>query len=169
MNAEPPEVPSGFALREATAADLDALAALEAASFGDEAWSREQLAGGLAAAGALWLVAVPRGEGGAVEAYAAFQRAEDEAELQRVAVAPAVRRRGLGTALVATGFERLHEEGVRTCFLEVAADNRAARELYERLGFRTVGRRPGYYPRGSDALLLRADLGVCPVPGQVLS
>ena len=46
-------------------------------------------------------------------------------------------------------------------FLEVAEDNAAARDLYERQGFRPVGRREDYYRTASGtvaALVLRRDL-----------
>ena len=42
--------------------------------------------------------------------------------------------------------------------LEVAASNMAAIALYERLGFRQVGRRKGYYADGEDACLMNMDL-----------
>jgi ribosomal-protein-alanine N-acetyltransferase len=38
--------------------------------------------------------------------------------------------------------------------LEVKASNQVALGLYGGLGFQQVGRRKGYYPDGSDALLL---------------
>jgi ribosomal-protein-alanine N-acetyltransferase len=145
-------------VRPATVGDLDELAALEAASFPEGPWSRQQLADGLAAAGALWLVGAPSEPEEPLLGYAAFQRAADEAELLRVAVAPAKRRRGLGAALVDAGLERLRAAGARACFLEVDPGNRPALVLYDRLGFRPVGRRPGYY-RHRDALLMRLHLG----------
>ena len=47
-------------------------------------------------------------------------------------------------------------------FLEVEEDNTPARRLYQRSGFREVGRRPGYYRQDRDkaatALVLRRDL-----------
>lgn len=43
-------------------------------------------------------------------------------------------------------------------FLEVAADNDAARALYAKLGFVEAGRRHGYYGDGADALVLRHSL-----------
>jgi [ribosomal protein S18]-alanine N-acetyltransferase len=57
---------------------------------------------------------------------------------------------------------RLAGLAVRTVFLEVEDGNRPALKLYERAGFHEVGRRPGYYQRGSGAtvaaLVLRRDL-----------
>ena len=42
-------------------------------------------------------------------------------------------------------------------FLEVAADNAAARGLYDSAGFVPCGVRPDYYGPGRDALVLRRD------------
>jgi ribosomal-protein-alanine N-acetyltransferase len=156
---------SRAAIRAAGSADLDALAALDASCFGGAAWSRRQLADELEAPGGLLLVATGGDAARPLAGYAAFRRAAGEAELLRVAVAPAARRRGLGAALMDAGLGRLRAEGATACFLEVEAGNRAALALYATLGFRPVGRRRGYYPGGGDALLLRADLAPAAGPG----
>jgi ribosomal-protein-alanine N-acetyltransferase len=83
----------------------------------------------------------------------------DEAELLTIAVAAAERRRGLGRALLAAVIECVRAAGATALFLEVGADNPAAIALYRRNDFRPVGRRSGYYQRGSqppaDALVMR--------------
>lgn len=146
------------ALRLADEADLPVLAALEAASFPDP-WPERLLAGELAAPSSLILMALERSSPGSVPVgYAAFRRAADQAELLRVAVAPAARRRGLGRRLVAAGLDRLAGQGARSCFLEVRPTNGPALALYRRLGFRPAGRRGAYYADGSDALVLRLEL-----------
>ena len=169
-----------LAVREATPADLPALAELERAAFG-EPWSRAGLAAFVARAGALVLLAElpdegtvtagatgPAGVDGGEEAapaprppaaYAAWTLAADEAELLRLAVDPARRRRGLARELLAAGSDRLAAAGCTTCFLEVRVDNRAAVALYERLGFHRIGHRPAYYHDGADALLYAASVG----------
>jgi len=141
--------------REAVAADLPALAALEAAAFADP-WSAEMLAAELANAGSLVLVlAAP---GAALLGYACFRHGGGEAELLRVAVEPAVRGRGLARRLIAAGCERLRAAGVACCHLEVRPGNEAALAVYRALGFTLAGRRRAYYRDGSDALVLRRDL-----------
>lgn len=52
-----------------------------------------------------------------------------------VAVAPAWRRRGVGTALVRAVESRLFALGVKTIHLRTEATNTAARAFYERLGW----------------------------------
>ena len=85
-----------------------------------------------------------------------------EAEILSVAVAS--RRRGTGVArrLLDLHLRRLAGLGARAVFLEVDEDNVPARKLYQRAGFREVGRRDGYYqaPKGKStaALVLRRDL-----------
>lgn len=85
-----------------------------------------------------------------------------EAEVLTLAVAPAHRRRGVGRALLEAGLAQAALLGAEAAFLEVAADNPAALNLYRRSGFQEVGRRLGYYARPSgpaaDALVLRRTL-----------
>jgi ribosomal-protein-alanine N-acetyltransferase len=144
-------------IRPARAADLPALAALEAAAFGDP-WSAAMLAAELSHPRALILVAPGRAGGTDLDAYACFLEAADEAELLRVAVAPARRRQGLALRLLGEGFGRLRAAGVVSCHLEVRPANLAALGLYQALGFAVCGRRRLYYRDGSDALVLRRAL-----------
>lgn len=86
----------------------------------------------------------------------------DEAELLTVAVEPALQGRGIGGRLVARFLAAAEARGAVRAFLEVAADNRAARAVYARAGFAEVGLRRGYYvTQGQgrvDALIMARDL-----------
>jgi ribosomal-protein-alanine N-acetyltransferase len=88
--------------------------------------------------------------------------AAGEAEIFSLAVRPCSRRRGLGSALLRETAAHAVLVHASELFLEVAAENLAARALYKRLGFREVGLRPAYYrePDGSqaDALILKRTL-----------
>lgn len=87
--------------------------------------------------------------------------AAGEAEILTVAVSRAERRRGLGWRLMDAVLRQLHTERAEALFLEVDETNTAALALYRRLGFREVGKRPGYYgagPARSTALVMRRDL-----------
>jgi ribosomal-protein-alanine N-acetyltransferase len=135
----------------------DLLAALHAASF-DEAWSATDFATLLASPGVFARLAV---EGEAPLGFILARTAADEAEILTLAINPAHRRKGGGRALVEAAAEVASAAGAETMFLEVAEDNAPALSLYETCGFRTSGRRAGYYARGAtriDALALRRDL-----------
>jgi len=107
------------------------------------------------ATGVPFLVAVA--DGGDIAGYAIAHAAADEGEILNLGVGPAHRRRGAGRELVRAMMETLATRGVRAVYLEVRESNVAARELYDRLGFREMGRRSRYYRRPvEDAILLRA-------------
>jgi ribosomal-protein-alanine N-acetyltransferase len=73
--------------------------------------------------------------------------------LMNVAVDPAHRRRGVGWGMLTEMIERAGPQEPFT--LEVRESNHAAIRLYERLHFRTAGRRPRYYrDNGEDALIM---------------
>jgi ribosomal-protein-alanine N-acetyltransferase len=81
-------------------------------------------------------------ESGAVVGFSLARRvADEEWEVLNLAVAAAFRRRGIGRRLLGDLLERRRGE----FFLEVRESNRAARELYERAGFRTITKRLQYY------------------------
>lgn len=156
MNPPPPDLPPGWALRPAGQGDITAVATLERESF-DPPWSAASLRGELAHEAALLHVVGPAD--GPPVAYAAWRRAADEAELNRLAVTASARRQGLASHLVRVGESELARHGVILCHLEVRSDNRAARAFYRALGYQLVGRRRRYYPGGGDALLFSRRLG----------
>lgn len=120
----------------------------------DDPWTEPGLATSLAAPTTLgWWIAAPNQ--GEAAAYACFQVAADEAELLRIAVGPGHRRRGWAAALMAEAERHLSARGVRTCFLEVRADNLSAIALYRDQGFVDAGVRRRYYPGGVDARLFQ--------------
>lgn len=99
-------------------------------------------------------------QGADLVGYVVGRSVLDEAEVLNVGVAVPARRHGVARALVQTLLAAFAGSGVRSVFLEVRESNRAARALYQSLGFRAVGRRPRYYRRPlEDAVVLRALLG----------
>ena len=90
------------------------------------------------------------------------RQAADEAEILTIAVDKAVRKQGIGKALLERQLDRLQLARVRKLFLEVDEDNKAALQLYRGSGFSQVGNRPGYYRTGAgkpaNALILARDL-----------
>ena len=88
--------------------------------------------------------------------------AAGEAEILTIAVAPVWRRRGIATSLLTPHMAGLAAIRVDRLFLEVEAENSAARALYARFGFEEVGERKAYYrtkgARLAGALVMRRDL-----------
>lgn len=80
-----------------------------------------------------------------------------EAELLTIVVAESARGQGIGRALMHAFDARARDRDATEAFLEVAADNIAARALYTALNWAQVGHRAGYYG-GTDALILRKSL-----------
>jgi [ribosomal protein S18]-alanine N-acetyltransferase len=88
--------------------------------------------------------------------------AADEAEILSVAVATAQRGRGYSRSLLNQHLGHLAGRGIRRVFLEVEENNEPAVRLYQRAGFRTVGRREQYYRDANgaklNALVMQRDL-----------
>lgn len=84
---------------------------------------------------------------------------DDEAEVQHLAVDSSLNGKGGGSALLEEALIRLAIREVRSVFLEVRASNTRALRLYERVGFRKVGVRAGYYAdTGEDAIVMQYSL-----------
>lgn len=144
-------------LRDATLADLDEVAALEADLFGSDAWSREIVREELAGDHRRYLVLVD--EGGAIRGYAGLLVVGTDGDIQTIAVAPELRGGGHGRALMVELLAEAARRGARQVFLEVRADNPPARGLYASLGFAEIGVRPRYYqPEGIDAIVMQLQL-----------
>ena len=107
---------------------------------------------------AQYLVAL---EGEKVVAYGGMWIILGEAHVTNLAVHPDYRRRGLGEMLMHCLMARAYGAGARHMTLEVRQSNRAAQKLYEKLGFKGVGHRRGYYSDNQeDALIMwKGDLG----------
>lgn len=140
--------------RRAGSGDLALIATLEAACFGagDGAFSRRQLRALLANPRAYWLITP---DAGAVGCWLEADNGRARwARLYSLAVHPDKRGRGLAGQLVEAGFEWMRTQKLNICRAEVKADNRAARSLYARFGFRELDILPDYYAPGQDGLRL---------------
>ncbi|MBW8773052.1 MAG: ribosomal protein S18-alanine N-acetyltransferase [Gemmatimonadetes bacterium] len=146
-------------LRPATAADTLSVAAIERAVFSDP-WSAASIRESISMPWMFtWVAEDPAGR---VVGYVFCREIAGESELLNLAVAPELRRSGVGARLLAAALDWARDRGARETFLEVRESNGAAIALYEREGFRAVGRRPGYYEApAEDAILYRR-----PVPGR---
>lgn len=90
-----------------------------------------------------------------IAGYAAYWCSADEGELGDLAVAPEMRRRGVGRSLVSAVRRESLRRGVGRIYLQVRESNGPARELYAQAGFEEIGRRPSYYRQPEeDAIIM---------------
>jgi GNAT superfamily N-acetyltransferase len=82
----------------------------------------------------VWFATVP-GEGDVPDAIGRCVVDGRWAGFMAVEVAPAARRRGLATTVMAALARRALDEGASAAWLQVETDNDGARALYERMGF----------------------------------
>ena len=149
-------------IRRMTPEDLDAVMAIEEASFA-RPWTRADYEGELTRnRAARYLVAE---EGGQAVAFAGAWIILDESHITNIAVAEAFRGRGIGKAVTRALLQYLSNLGAAYATLEVRESNRPALGLYESLGFVRVGRRKRYYEdNGEDALIMVCDRLPAPDP-----
>lgn len=76
----------------------------------------------------------------------------DAYEISVLATHPDHRKKGYMSSLIQNLTTTLHPK--KPLWLEVHESNLGARNLYQKLGFKEVGRRPNYYRDGGSALLL---------------
>lgn len=137
-------------VRPATAADIGALAKIEAAC-NPAPWSAAQLQAALKQPNRIWLRIAPQQQ---IAAMLVWQQLVDEAEIHLMNTRPEHRRQGHAQALLDALLQSASEHHFSRILLEVRAGNTAAQALYRRNGFMECGRRHSYYGGGEDAVLM---------------
>jgi diamine N-acetyltransferase len=97
--------------------------------------------------------------GHAAPHLAAFGAGPRDFELRRAYVAPAHQSQGIGRTLIEAAFDLPAMRAAPQVFLDVWDKNHRARALYERLGFKSIGRRPfvsaSGRATGADIIMVR--------------
>src|ERR1700724_3221231 len=139
-------------------ADIDAILGIEEASFTNP-WTKAMYVAELEKKGTWYCyLAKAGGPGGAIVGFCSFWRVLDELHINNLAVAPANRRAGVGSALLTHALQTGATLGAERATLEVRRSNQDARALYERFGFSVAGVRRAYYTNPvEDALVLWRD------------
>ncbi|MBO5912497.1 MAG: ribosomal protein S18-alanine N-acetyltransferase [Clostridia bacterium] len=138
-------------IKPLSAEDVSFAAEVERISLGDEAWSAQGILDTMARNGhylAAYIDDQFVGHGG-------FTSVLDEGYITNIAVHPNHRRKGI--ALRLTEALKLEGEKLELSFLtlEVRESNLAAIKLYEKAGFKSVGKRKGFYSNPKeDAVLM---------------
>ncbi len=163
--AETDDVPR---VRPATLADLDALLALEQASFHGDRISRRQFRYLLTRGHAQTLVALdPSGSGLLGYVMLLFSRGTSLARLYSIAVSGAARGQGVGRLLVQAAEAEAALNGCADLRLEVRRDNAASLALFRGMGYREFGTIEDYYEDHMGALRLQKSLAPGPDPALV--
>jgi ribosomal-protein-alanine N-acetyltransferase len=152
-------------IRPATAADVPAIATLEAALFGADAWTADQVVEELTGFGAGLVAEGSEGTGSGGSAgetvvwgYVVTRTIDDVSDLQRIAVASAYQRQGLAGELLKAALTAARSAGAVRMLLEVAEGNDAGLRFYLGRGFAQIDRRPRYYRNGDAAIVMALDL-----------
>jgi [ribosomal protein S18]-alanine N-acetyltransferase len=153
-------------VRLQSSADLDAVIAIEEASFNNptaRTWYDDELQRpDVCHIYLLETASAPEGPWVTV-AFCAFWFIVDQIHINNLAVHPDHRSRGYGRALLAHVLEAASDLGATSATLEVRRSNVAARRLYESAGFLLVGVRTSYYTNPiEDALILTRSGGRVP-------
>ena len=103
-------------------------------------------------------------DGESIVGFAAMEFHFDvgRAHLILLAVDPAYRRRGIGTALIRWVEKIARLGGISKIQLEFRADNERARDFYTGLGFRATKLRRSYYDGRQDAVKMTRRIGHAP-------
>ena len=143
--------------RLASPADLDAVLAIEEASFNNPT-TREWYEGELKRPDVCFIYVLRTAEH-AVGGFCAFWLVVDQAHINNLAVRPELRGRGLGTRLLEAILVEARHLGATSLTLEVRRSNIAAQRLYARAGFYEHSVRTNYYTQPvEDAIILTRKL-----------
>lgn len=144
------EISSGhMEIRRLTYSDLPSVMAIERRSF-PSPWSLAMFLSELSRPRSICLAAATEEQ---LAGYLVCVRLDRDWHLANIAVEPSWRRRGVASSLVREMFSVAGDDQPFT--LEVRPSNTSAIALYEALGFRSAGLRPGYYPDNhEDAVIM---------------
>ena len=91
---------------------------------------------------------------GHVCAYGGMIVAVDEGQITNIATHPDYRRQGYGRAVVEALIKYAKFNGLDSISLEVRESNKAAIELYSKLGFKVEGKRKDFYTKPTESALI---------------
>lgn len=138
--------------------DLAEVLALEEVVY-PHPWSMGNFVDSLSNSYQAWVL---RDHNGDLLGYFLLMVIVDEAHLLNVAVSAEKQGQGLGRFLLNQAVACARGLGMESVLLEVRPSNTRALEIYERYGFKQIGRRKGYYPAANqqreDAIVMRFEV-----------
>ena len=146
---------SDFLIDEIRSQDLDEIIAIEQSSF-PTPWPRQVFDMEIKSLKSFTRVSR---NNGTVVGYIIAWKIYHEAHILNVAVHREYRRLGVAQSLLLDCLTYFSNNGAITALLEVRSKNDMAINLYEKIGFKAIGLRRGYYcDTGDDAIVMELDL-----------
>lgn len=145
-----------IAIEDASIRHLDRLYEIERECFEKEAFTKKQMIQLLTEYYSISLIAK---ENDKIEGFIIgtlyFERSAMIGHVLTIDVSPTQRRKGIGAKMLQEIERIFKERGAKTCYLEVREDNAAALGLYEKLGYRKVGKLENYYGKAHGIYLAK--------------
>jgi ribosomal-protein-alanine N-acetyltransferase len=146
-----PEIPFEITICPMAEADLEQVLSIETRSF-PHPWLRQHFIDELNSPYSFPLSAFDGS--GRLAGYICPTLLLDEGHIMNVAVDPDLRGCGVGRILVQKVLDDCRQAGASYVSLEVRESNMSAIALYQKLGFKIMGKRKRYYENGEDALMM---------------
>ncbi len=142
--------------------DLPEILELERSSFGKMAWSSKDFETALSSDYDYPMVVHKRPVNtedresyiNNLAGYSVLRLLGPEAEIENICVSPDMRRNGIGETLMQKMIQTALTKKASVIFLEVRAGNTPARALYQKLGFKELYVRKGYYRDPTDDAII---------------
>ena len=141
--------------RSMTLADIPTVAEIDEMCFDEDGWNEDFFIEELRDVNSDYIVVEI---GGKVIACGGIKIYLDEAEGMTIAVLPEFQGRGIGKKLLIELLKNAKLRGAKSMIFEVRVSNVPALHIYQKFGFKIIGRMKRYYMSGEDALTMRADL-----------
>jgi ribosomal-protein-alanine N-acetyltransferase len=135
---------------------IDSLLSIETSSFKNP-WGRRSFLDEISNQHSLtYVVTTPSESENQVVAYICLRQIIDELHILKLAVKQTYRRKRIAYELLSDCLNAISKKGIKTIFLEVRPSNAAGLNLYRKLGFHVIGKRPKYYlDTGEDAIIMK--------------
>jgi ribosomal-protein-alanine N-acetyltransferase len=136
-------------IRKAVVSDIDAILGIEKSSFPDP-WDRASFLEAIDPKDKFFFVSASEN----INGYIVLETVLDEGHITDLAVDERFRSKGIATSLMKHALETAKSLGTARVFLEVRSSNEAAKKLYEKFGFKEVGKRKKYYSKANEDALI---------------
>jgi ribosomal-protein-alanine N-acetyltransferase len=133
-------------IEKASIEHLDRLCEIEMKCFEIEAFTKQQIAHLLTDSNSVILVSKVKGEiVGFVIGKTYMDKKPATGQILTIDVSPKQRRKGIGQRLLQEIEKTFKDKGVKMCCLEARENNIVALSLYQKFGYKRVGRLDNYY------------------------